>query len=739
MYSTQKLALLKYFVAIAAAFIFLAPPLAYLALQYQYERAVISVEADINGRLISELINANPELWTFEQLRLEEILAQRSRMNPRPEDRAVFDLDDKLVARNADALDTPRITAESVLFDAGTPAGRVEVSRSMRGSLVTTAWIAMLSLLLAIAVYVMTHYLPLRALHKAFTDLRQEREKALVTLQSIGDAVITTDAAMQVEYLNPIAETLTGWTTAKARGHHMDTVFKIFNEKTGEAAVNPIRECLATNAIVEMENHTVLVREADQARFHIEDSAAPIRKEDGSIIGAVMVFHDVTERRSAQNRLRHIAFHDDLTGLPNRALFQESLLRGMQDARDSGQRLAVLFMDLDRFKTINDSLGHAIGDELLILVGQRLQRCVRETDIVSRMGGDEFTAVLKDLDRAESAGLVAANIIEALSAPFQIHGQDLRISASIGITLYPDDGDHVDVLLKNADTAMYHAKDKGRNNFQYYSASMSAEAMALMQLEAGLSTALENDEYVLEYQPKLDLESEQVIGAEALLRWNSPKLGRVMPADFVPLLEESGAICDVGHWVLRSAIMQAKRWMEAGLPMTVSVNVSVRQFQQDSLVDDIMALLASVRLPVRLLQLEVTESILMEDADRNESIIRRLTDAGVRVALDDFGTGYSSLSYLRRFPISELKIDRSFVLDMVKNSTARKVIKTIIQLGQALDMTIVAEGVESEPQKILLRDMGCDALQGFLLSRPLSPEEFEEWLASRRMDRRPLA
>jgi diguanylate cyclase (GGDEF)-like protein/PAS domain S-box-containing protein len=562
-------------------------------------------------------------------------------------------------------------------------------------------------------------------LDEALKNIRAEKEKAQVTLQSIGDAVITTDADMLIEYLNPIAETLTGWTTAEAKGMHMDAVFKIYNENSRHPAANPIAECLEKNGIVEMENHTILVRRTDNEEFHIEDSAAPIRHADGSILGAVMVFHDVTDRKTAQKRLQHIAYHDTMTGLPNRALFRKKLSKAMTDARFLDRYAAVLFLDLDRFKTINDSLGHGIGDELLIMVAKRLEQCIRDSDVICRMGGDEFTAVLSSISSPENAATVAEKIIESISKPFTVQGHQLRISASIGITIYPDDGEDLDGLLKNADTAMYYAKEQGRNNYQYYNATMSAVADNQLYIGNALHCALENNEFFLEYQPKLDLQKNMIVGGEALLRWQSPEFGRVMPAEFIPILEESGAIIPVGNWVLKTAVSQAKQWLDAGYGIVVSVNVSARQFRHDGLVQQIDTLLKSVSLPPALLQLEITESLLMDDADRGELIMRELRNIGVKVSLDDFGTGYSSLSYLRRFPINELKIDRSFVVDMEANETAEKIIKTVIELGQALGMKVTAEGVETEKQRQYLRRIGCNEIQGYLLSRPLQIDAFE--------------
>jgi diguanylate cyclase (GGDEF)-like protein/PAS domain S-box-containing protein len=749
---------LSYFALAISLIIFVAPPTLYMVSQYRYEKATILTEAEINARIVGELINKAPDLWAFQVDKLETLLARRSNFGNYNETRRIWGLDGKNIAQSQSDLPQPWITESALLLDSGKPVGTLEVTRSLRLAIQHAVGIGIGSLLAAMLVFFAVRNIPLRALKEAFDDLHEAKEKALITLQSIGDAVITTDPQMRIEYLNPIAEHLTGWRTAQAQGLPMDEVFKIYKDGTRVPALNPIKECLETKQIVEMENHTILVRRSDGEEFHIEDSAAPIFRKDGSVIGAVMVFHDVTERKDAQQRLQHTAFHDALTGLPNRDLFRKRLRRAIAELRtgeapvstfgslmpitpshtrpvplDGGGagQVAVLFMDLDRFKSINDSLGHSVGDELLILVAKRLKQCVRETDTVCRMGGDEFTAVLTGIHETQDASAIAHKMRESLAQPFNIQKQQLRISSSIGIALYPQDGEDLEDLLKNADTAMYQAKEAGRNNVQFYAPAMNAQATEKLKMEYALHTALDNDEYLLVYQPKLDLRKNKVVGVEALLRWNSRELGMVMPTDFIPRLEESGGIVQVGRWVLKTAIYQAKRWLDAGSPMLMSVNVSAYQLRQTGLVEDIADLLRVVGLPPPLLQIEMTESLLMDDVNRSEFIIHELIGIGVKIALDDFGTGYSSLSYLRRFPINELKIDRSFVTDIDHNSTAARIVKTVVDLGQALGMKVTAEGVENERQLELLTKMGCDEMQGYLLSRPLGIDALQAWLDRR--------
>lgn len=729
MHSNKTLAALTYLALAIALAISVVPPLFLFAVEYRYEQAAVDVEAEINARIVGQIIRGNPELWTFEQLRLEELLSRRSERGNPSEIRSVYAADKVPVAQSKDAIARPHITGKAGLYDSGRRVGHMEVSRSLRPAILQSVLTFVVSSFFSLFVFMSIRNLPLRALRRAFNELADEKEKAQVTLQSIGDAVITSDASMRIEYLNPVAEMLTGWSLDEARGARTDVVFKIRGDNPDVPPVDSIKACLEKNDVVDMTGNRILVRRTDNAEFHVEDSAAPIRSVDGKILGAVMVFHDVTDRILAQHRLQEIAYHDPLTGLPNRTLFQRELAKVMIDADERGTKAAVIFLDLDRFKTINDSLGHGTGDELLILVAKRLKQCVRESDIVCRMGGDEFTAALCAISVTENAGKVAAKIIDTLAMPFNVHGHELRISASIGISIYPEDGKDIDALLKNADTAMYNAKAHGRNNYQYYGASMNAEAAARLRMENALHAALAKEEFFLEYQPKLDVQKNCIAGSEALVRWDSGEYGRVMPLEFIPLLEDSGDIVPVGNWILKTAVTQAKRCFDAGYPIVFSVNVSPRQFRQKGLARQIADLLDSVGLPPAFLRLEITESLLMDEPDLSEAIMRELIAIGVRISLDDFGTGYSSLGCLRRFPINEVKIDRSLVVDMNDNETALMMINAVIELGQALGMTVTAEGVETDAQRMRLHSLGCNEIQGYLVSRPLDRDAFDAFLA----------
>ena len=445
--------------------------------------------------------------------------------------------------------------------------------------------------------------------------------------------------------------------------------------------------------------------------------------------------HDLEERKRVEQSIRYMAHHDALTGLPNRSLFRDRLTHAMAQADRYHQRLAVMFLDLDRFKAINDTLGHNVGDQLLTIAAERLRSCVRDSDTVARLGGDEFTVVVEDIIEDHDAAAVAQKILDTLSQPFNLYGHEVFISVSVGITLYPSDDDNADNLLRNADSAMYRAKEFGRNNFQFYVADMNIKARERLMLESSLRRALDRNEFMLYYQPRVDLLSGRVIGAEALLRWRHPEMGLVPPSEFIPILDETGMIIPVGDWALREACRQNREWQDMGLPpIRVAVNLSVRQFMQKDLADTIIRALDAAGLSAEHLEVEITEALFLEHNQTNIITLARLKNMGIHISIDDFGTGYSSLSYLKRLPIDTLKIDQSFVRD-IGDPDNKAIASAIIAMAASLRLNVLAEGVETDEQLAFLRAQGCNEIQGFAFSHPLPAQEFERLLRDGRQMR----
>ena len=441
-------------------------------------------------------------------------------------------------------------------------------------------------------------------------------------------------------------------------------------------------------------------------------------------IGQVWSFRDVTEHKKAQAMIQHQAYHDSLTNLPNRTLFDQELAKALNLARNNNKMLAVMFLDLDRFKTINDTLGHAVGDLLLKSVVERLKHCVRGQDLISRWGGDEFTLLLSEINCREDVNAIANRILQVLKPSFNLEGHYLHISSSIGIAVFPDDGSDADTLLKNADVALYWVKEKGRNNYQHYNLTLNSQAYELLSLENNLHDALEKQEFTLYYQPIIEVATGNIVKMEALLRWQHPELGLVSPNLFIPIAEENGLIIAIGEWSLETACAQNKTWQEMGFsPLTVSVNLSVRQFHHHNLVARVRKILQKTGLNPRWLELEITENITMQNIDIAKQVLFELNQMGVSLSMDDFGTGYSSLGYLKEFPFNTLKIDRSFIKDLSANSQNLAIIDAITTLGKGLNLQIVAEGVESELLKNLLETLRCDYMQGYFFSPPLTVTE----------------
>jgi diguanylate cyclase (GGDEF)-like protein/PAS domain S-box-containing protein len=588
--------------------------------------------------------------------------------------------------------------------------------------------------------YILDNHLDGHSLSKALCNMLErasnaealfvEKERAQVTLNSIGDAVVSTDIDGNVNYLNHVAEAMTGWSCSEALGRPFRDVFRIIDSANPEQVVNPMVVAMRKNKTVGLSPGCILIRR-DGTESAIEDSSAPIHDRRGQVTGAVMVCHDVTRVRAMSLRMSYLAHHDYLTDLPNRLLLNDRLVQAMAAAQRREQRLAVLFVDVDRFKHINDSLGHAIGDQLLLSVAGRLVASVRSSDTVSRQGGDEFVILLPTIAHAEDAALSANKILTALAMPHRVRDHELQITGSIGIGVYPDDGIDADTLVKNADIAMLIAKDSGRNNYRFFKQNMNEHALERQSLESGLRHALTRHEFVLYYQPKMDLETELITGAEALIRWRQPERGIVLPDKFISIAERCGYIVPIGQWVLREACRQVQSWLDAQLaPMPVAINISAVELRSKDFVQNVRTVLNETGLDARYLEFELTETALMQDPAPTISVLRALKEIGVQLTLDDFGTGYSSLSYLKRFPIDALKIDKSFVNGLCTDVGDANIVSAVINMGKSFGLKVIAEGVETREQFLRLQAQQCAEGQGHYFREPAASAEFAKLLGT---------
>ncbi len=539
------------------------------------------------------------------------------------------------------------------------------------------------------------------------------------------DAIVIADIRGRIIDANEAFTTITGYEKDMILGKHP---ISLISEKHNDHFHFELRYTLLKTGAWCGE---VWTKRKDGEIYPIWLSIYSVKDENNVTTHFVGIFSDITARKESENKLKQLAHYDSLTGLANRTQFIERLKWSIDIAKRDGKKTALMFLDLDRFKLINDTLGHQAGDLLLIEVAQRLTKSVREVDTVSRLAGDEFTIILNSIKSPEDAGFVAKKILDALAVSVLLEGREIFISTSIGIAIYPSDGLDVNHLVKNADTAMYHAKERGRNNFQFFSNKMNQKVQNELEMETNLRQALKNNEFTLNYQPQFDLNSQQMIGLEVLLRWKHPILGFISPALFIPHAEKSDLIITIGEWVLRTACERSMAWQAEGLkPVRISVNLSGMQLKQHNLIDKITQILCETKLPPELLELELTEGVLMDNAEMTINTLNKLKEMGIRLSIDDFGTGYSSLSYLKRFPIDTLKIDQSFVKDIVTDNDDNAIASTIIAMAHNLRLKVIAEGVETKEQLDILYEKKCDEVQGYYFSRPLIEADFCKLLAN---------
>ncbi len=542
-------------------------------------------------------------------------------------------------------------------------------------------------------------------------------------IESSNEAILIMDSKGRIIDVNLSFCNVTGYTLEEIQGR--DPLVMQAKKKDSRTA-HEIRRAVAQKGHWQGE---IWNKRKNGEVYPVLMSISAVLNDDRKITHYVGIFSDITRIKRTEARLHHLAHNDPLTALPNRVLFKDRLSQAMAQADRNRAVVVLMLLDLDRFKNVNDTYGHTVGDQLLASVAKRLAQCVRRTDTVARLGGDEFTVILTGVEDTQGAATVARKIVEVLSEPFNIGGLVLYITASIGITVYPFDAKESDRLFQNADTALYYAKQQGRDNCQFFSEEMNLKVMERLELELDLRAALERKEFIIYYQPVIDFQTGQIISAEALIRWNHPRRGLLPPAKFIPVAEETGLILPIGEWVLRTACSQNSYWQGLGLPpIPVAVNVSGRQLRQQDLVQMVMRILEETGMDSSCLELELTESVAEGNAENTIKLFGQLREKGVKISIDDFGTGYSSLSYLKKFPIEKLKIDRSFIKDIASDPDDAAIVEAIVGVARALKLKVVAEGVESEEQLGFLKAHGCDAWQGFCFCKPATAEEFTELL-----------
>jgi len=573
------------------------------------------------------------------------------------------------------------------------------------------------SALLLVAIYIIVRQV--KAV-RAEDALRESHQFATEIIENAGEGIVVYDTSLRYIVFNRFMEELTGLRAADVVGREAPEIFPHIREQHVDEL---LQRALAGEQVSSPDIFYYVPN--TERRGWVSGVYRPHYDAKGKVAGVIGLIRDITERKTAEQQIEYQAYHDALTGLANRRLFQEHLTLALALAQRRQRHVAVLFLDLDHFKIVNDSLGHSVGDMLLKEVALRLKSAVREGDTVARVGGDEFTIVLQELVTREDAALVAQKVLRTIADPVEINGHRLYVTTSIGITLFPDDGDDAETLLKNADNAMYRAKAEGRNTYQMSTQELNRSTHERMTLESGLHMAMERQEFELLYQPQVDVKTMRIVGMEALLRWRHPERGLIGPGDFIAVAEERGFIVDIGEWVLRTACREARRYPE----FRVAVNISARQFRDQALVPLVESTLADTQLDPKCLELEITESIAMENLDLTLELLTRLRQLGISIAIDDFGTGHSSLNYLKRFPIDALKIDKSFVEDVPDRFEDAAIVRSVIQLAQGLNLRVIAEGVENVEQLDFLREHGCREVQGYYFSYPLAADKFAELFA----------
>jgi PAS domain S-box-containing protein len=709
-------------------------PAGYFSLLYQNVMGKLDAEVEINSQQISRLIGNNPELWRYETIRLDEMLSRRP-LNGSPEIRRIFDLQKVEIASNGAALPWPTASHTDDVTDAGMIVAHLEIVTTLQPIILKTAVVLLWALLFGIIVYIAIRFLPMKALLDAEKSLKETNEFLARIMENSTNGILVLNPDGSVVMANRHMQEISDYSEEEflKLGSFLDIIPEDEREHVSDQ-LRSLNECLESSLIFE----TSLICQNGRKR-HLSCGAAPIITAD-SITALVVSIDDITVRKESEARIRKMAYFDDLTNLPNRALFINEIEHAIAYSKRYGSSFGLMLIDIDNFKRINDTLGHSYGDQLLQKVAERLVDCVRKSDylsrpageetgeVVARLGGDEFTVLLTSFNHEEDAAKVAARILAKTALPYQLDEHEVFVTLSIGIATYPGDGTSQDVLFKNADTAMYHAKFMGKNTFQFYCANMNEAALKRLTMENYLFKALERNEFQLHYQPQVNMQSGMIVGVEALLRWTHPEIGTVSPLEFISIAEENGLIIPITEWVLSEACRQNKIWHESGLypAVKVAVNISTQIFKQRDLPTMVAAALAASQLDPSLLEVEITESVMLHNVEGTIKVLQQVRDMGVSISIDDFGTGYSSFSYLKQLPVTAIKIDRSFVKDLPGDREDIAIVKAIIATSHSLSLSVIAEGVETTEQRDFLAAHKCDEYQGYLFSKPLCPGDLND-------------
>jgi diguanylate cyclase (GGDEF)-like protein len=640
-----------------------------------------------------------------------------------PQSWRLLDISDQEIAKSRGTLTLPVLSTMRNIYDAGTVAGHIVVSRSLQPLLYKTAVVAVFSTFISIILFFLFRAVPLRAVNSALHSLAESEKKYRSLYQTMKEGM----ALHRVEFdQNSAIASLTVVDANPSCAAMFDSdQSDVIGRKSFVLFGDTFREF-----ICEMKE---IIEHGDTITFEMclpgSDKYFNVQTFSPDLNLIATLFEDITESRKAEQQIQKMAYFDTLTGLPNRALFYDRINQAIARANRDRTGLAVLFLDLDHFKNINDTLGHSVGDQLLTEASQRLSRHIRSNDTLARLGGDEFVVLITHLGDQLNTAYVAQKLIDTIREPFFIIGKELHITASVGIALFPDDGNGAETLLKHADMAMYFSKESGRNAYNFFSPVMNQKVLDRMENEAGIRAALEKGEFFIEFQPIMSATSNTITAAEALVRWNHPQRGRIPPNEFITLAEETGLILPLGEWVLRTACTALKAWSDAGLPrIRCCVNVSSRQIEQQDFPEIVRTVLSETGADPEQLEIELTESCLITNIEKNMAAVFGMRDWGITIAIDDFGTGYSSLGYIKTLPIDHIKIDRSFVTDICTNVQDQAIVEAIITMSHKLNINNIAEGVETREQLEFLQKLHCKEIQGYYFHRPLAADAFEKLL-----------